>query len=138
MEILRTRLALRTLRYRLAGQGRRIALVPTMGNLHSGHLALVEHARRFADIVLVSIYVNPLQFSASEDFGSYPRTEEQDFARLLEARVDGVVVPSTEEMYRNGYPPATTVQVGGGATPTLMFWVPVVSPAWFVVVRTTE
>lgn len=119
MDVLRDRQALRALRYRLAAQGRRIALVPTMGNLHSGHLALVEHARRFAGAVFVSIYVNPLQFSASEDFGSYPRTEAQDFAKLQEAGVDAVLLPSTEEMYRNGYPPATTVQVEGGLTDIL-------------------
>src|SRR5579859_1257562 len=104
MDVLRDRLSLRKLRYQMAGDGRRIALVPTMGNLHRGHLTLVEHARRFAGAVFVSIFVNPLQFGANEDFGSYPRSEEADFARLREAGVDAVFVPSVEEMYRNGYP----------------------------------
>ncbi|KAK9865151.1 hypothetical protein WJX84_005493 [Apatococcus fuscideae] len=73
--------------------GKRIALVPTMGNLHAGHLALVEKARELADVIIVSIYVNPTQFSTNEDFGIYPRTREQDRALLSELEVDATFEP---------------------------------------------
>lgn len=82
--------------------GQRVALVPTMGNLHAGHLSLVDKARQKADRVVVSVFVNPLQFGPNEDFDRYPRTYEQDCAYLREKRVDAVFAPSVEEMYPNG------------------------------------
>jgi pantoate--beta-alanine ligase len=82
--------------------GQRVALVPTMGNLHAGHLSLVDKARQKADRVVVSVFVNPLQFGPNEDFDRYPRTYEQDCASLREKRVDAVFAPSVEEMYPNG------------------------------------
>ncbi len=93
------------------GEGLRIALAPTMGNLHRGHLALVEEAGRRADRVVVSIFVNPLQFGPNEDFGRYPRTLDEDAARLDAAKVDLLFVPPVEEIYVNGFPPATTITV---------------------------
>lgn len=82
--------------------GRSVALVPTMGNLHAGHLALVEAARREADRVVCSIYVNPTQFGPGEDYRRYPRTFESDRARLEEAGCDLLFHPDDESMYPGG------------------------------------
>ena len=83
--------------------GRRVVLVPTMGALHAGHLELVRHARRVpGSTVVVSIFVNPLQFGAGEDLGTYPRTLERDTELLREAGVDLVFAPSAEGMYPRG------------------------------------
>lgn len=93
--------------------GRRIAFVPTMGNLHEGHLRLVDEARRRAEAVVVSIYVNPLQFGPQEDFHAYPRTPAED-AALLEARaVDVLFMPSDAQMYPRGLEDMTKVEVPG-------------------------
>jgi pantoate--beta-alanine ligase len=94
----------------IAGQGRRIALVPTMGALHSGHMALVEAAKQQADFVVVSIFVNPAQFGPNEDFDHYPRALEQDLAMLREAGVALAYTPSVEDMYPKGF--TTSVSVG--------------------------
>ena len=94
------------LRSRLARAGR-IAFVPTMGNLHDGHLALAQLARQHADTVVVSIYVNPLQFGANEDLASYPRTLAADCEKLAAAGVDVVFTPSDSELY----PAPQTIQV---------------------------
>ncbi|MGI8509150.1 MAG: pantoate--beta-alanine ligase [Gemmatimonadaceae bacterium] len=83
----------------LRSGGARVALVPTMGALHDGHLALVDAARRSADIVVVSIFVNPLQFAPTEDFTRYPRTFEADSAALSARGVACVFAPGVEEMY---------------------------------------
>ncbi len=94
-------------------RNKRIALVPTMGNLHEGHLALVKQARNLADIVVVSVFVNPTQFGIDEDFDSYPRTLDSDVEKLTTVDTDFVFAPNVEEMYQD-YPklPATHVQLG--------------------------
>jgi pantoate--beta-alanine ligase len=98
--------------YRDAGE--RLALVPTMGALHAGHLALVRRARRRADRVAVSIFVNPAQFTPTEDFASYPRSFETDVAALRDEGVDLVWAPPRDVMYPEGF--ATAVNVKGPAT----------------------
>lgn len=92
--------------------GKRIAFVPTMGNLHAGHGRLMEEARRHAEVVIASIYVNPLQFGAHEDFGSYPRTPGADRELAEKAGVDVLFVPDEAEIYPLGREQATTVEVG--------------------------
>jgi pantoate--beta-alanine ligase len=98
--------------YRDAGET--LALVPTMGALHAGHLALVRRARRHADRVAVSIFVNPAQFAPTEDFASYPRSFESDIAALQSEEIDLVWAPSRDVMYPEGF--ATSVNVKGPAT----------------------
>ncbi|MFL6725698.1 MAG: pantoate--beta-alanine ligase [Sphingomicrobium sp.] len=88
-----------------------LALVPTMGALHAGHTALIAAARRLADTVAASVFVNPTQFGAGEDFGRYPRREDQDARMLEEAGCDLLWAPSAEEIYPEGF--ATTVSVAG-------------------------
>ena len=90
--------------------GHRIGFVPTMGNLHAGHLSLVETAKQHADIIVVSIFVNPTQFGPNEDFDSYPRTFEQDQALLEQQGADIVFAPEVTEVYPN-WPNLTKVQV---------------------------
>lgn len=94
----------------LAVEGKRLALVPTMGALHAGHIALVEQAKELADAVVVTIFVNPKQFGANEDFGKYPRMLEQDIKKLDEAGAAIVYTPSVEDLYPEGY--STSVSVG--------------------------
>lgn len=91
--------------------GETIALVPTMGALHDGHLALVADARRRADRVVVSIFVNPRQFGPNEDFDAYPRRAEADSAKLDAAGIDLLWMPSVDEMYPAGF--ATNISVAG-------------------------
>ena len=88
-----------------------VALVPTMGALHAGHMALIAEARRQADKVAASIFVNPTQFGANEDFGRYPRREGQDANMLEQAGCDLLWAPSVHDIYPNGF--ATTVSVSG-------------------------
>jgi len=83
----------------LSANGARVALVPTMGALHEGHLTLVDSATKAADVVAVSIFVNPLQFGPNEDFARYPRTIESDAAKLAERGATIVFTPAAEEMY---------------------------------------
>jgi pantoate--beta-alanine ligase len=90
--------------WRLAGQS--VALVPTMGNLHSGHLALVDEAKKSADRVVVSIFVNPTQFGIGEDFETYPRTEREDQQKLDASGADLLFLPAVSDVYT---PDAKTV-----------------------------
>jgi pantoate--beta-alanine ligase len=100
--IVRTVAALRDRVEAERAAGRRVALVPTMGALHAGHLSLVAEARRRADFVVVSIFVNPTQFAPHEDFASYPRQLDADVARCGDAGVDAVFAPPAAELYPEG------------------------------------
>ena len=93
--------------------GQRIALVPTMGNLHAGHVSLIEQARRSADFIVASIFVNPLQFGANEDLDSYPRTLAEDQDKLAAAGCNLLFTPTVTEMYPNGMHGQTRVLVPG-------------------------
>jgi pantoate--beta-alanine ligase len=112
--IARTLPALRRALDGLRGRKASVALVPTMGALHDGHIALVRLAKRRADRVVVSIFVNPAQFAPTEDFGSYPRTWKADFARLTAEGVDLVWNPDVKAMYPAGF--ATKILTEGPAT----------------------
>lgn len=94
-------------------QGKTVGFVPTMGNLHAGHIHLVHQAKTQCDVVLCSIFVNPTQFAANEDFGSYPRTLEADSQQLQAANCDLLFAPSAQEMYPNGHSQQTVVTVNG-------------------------
>ncbi len=83
-------------------KGDKVAFVPTMGGLHQGHLSLIEIAKQKADRVVVSVFVNPTQFAEHEDFGTYPRTMEEDLALLEAQGVDCVFTPSAEAIYPDG------------------------------------
>lgn len=104
---------LRALRREWQLQGLRIGFVPTMGNLHLGHLSLVEAAKKDADIVVVSIFVNPMQFGAGEDLDNYPRTLAEDSAQLAELGVDVIFTPTAKGIYPRGLEQQTFVEVPG-------------------------
>lgn len=93
--------------------GRKVAFVPTMGNLHEGHLTLVRKAREHAEIVVVSIFVNPMQFDRADDLNNYPRTLEDDLAKLGGEGVEVVFTPTPEIIYPNGVENQTSVEVPG-------------------------
>lgn len=111
MQILRDLPSLRTAVETLKGDGKPLALVPTMGALHDGHMALVEEARRHAGHVVVSIFVNPRQFGVNEDLDAYPRREAKDAQMLQTAGVDILWAPTAGVMYPAGY--ATNISVSG-------------------------
>ena len=101
---------------RLRMEGKRVALVPTMGNLHDGHMKLVDEAKARADVVVVSIFVNPMQFDRPEDLARYPRTLQEDCEKLNKRKVDLVFALSVKEIYPNGTETHTYVDVPGLST----------------------
>lgn len=117
MKILRSVADLRhaTADWRRAGQT--VGVVPTMGALHDGHLALVGRARADCDRVIATIFVNPKQFNSAEDLAKYPRTEETDAEKLRAAQVDVLFAPAADEVYPGGF--ATAVSVSAGLTGVL-------------------
>lgn len=104
---------LREIRRSWQNTGKNIAFVPTMGNLHHGHLELVKQAKKHADIVVVSIFVNPLQFGPEEDLDDYPRTMEKDKSLLEALGVDLLFTPRAEDIYSRGLEQQTFVEVPG-------------------------
>jgi len=113
METVTSVAELRSHAWRWRTQGGRIAFVPTMGNLHAGHLKLVRHARAMAGRVVVSIFVNPMQFGQNEDYTSYPVTHEDDIKALVEADADLLFMPEVSEVYGDGLGHTTQVVVPG-------------------------
>ncbi|MBT0587680.1 pantoate--beta-alanine ligase [Alteromonas oceanisediminis] len=113
MKIIEDIMAMREQRRKWQLNGDVIAFVPTMGNLHKGHLKLVEHAQRHADVVVVSIFVNPLQFGPDEDLDAYPRTLKNDFDQLEAMGVDVVFTPLASDIYSRGLEQQTFVEVPG-------------------------
>lgn len=103
--------ALRALVTRARGENKKVALVPTMGNLHDGHIALIHCAKQRADFVVASIFVNPLQFGANEDLANYPRTPDADRERLVNAGCDALFAPGVEQIYPDGMLNQTIVSV---------------------------
>ncbi|QPO09921.1 MULTISPECIES: pantoate--beta-alanine ligase [Sulfitobacter] len=110
-EIIRTLVELRSKVGGWKAAGESVAVVPTMGALHQGHLSLVRAAKEACDRVIVTIFINPKQFNNPEDYKNYPRTEEEDARKLIALKADVVYVPDGEQMYPNGF--ATTVSVEG-------------------------
>jgi pantoate--beta-alanine ligase len=115
ISIVRSPAALRSRLAAVRSDAARVALVPTMGALHRGHLSLIEIGRARADFVVASLFVNPTQFAPNEDFHSYPRDEAGDAALLVSAGCDLIYAPSTEIMYPQGF--ATTISVAGVSAP---------------------
>lgn len=99
MKVIRTVAELRSEIAASRAQGRSVGLVPTMGALHAGHVSLIDKARADNDIVVVSVFVNPTQFNNPDDLRTYPRTEQADCEKLVEAGVDFAFIPSVEEVY---------------------------------------
>jgi pantoate--beta-alanine ligase len=111
MKTLNTRLDLRDQVRAWRANGERIAFVPTMGNLHAGHGDLVTRARTLADRVIVSIFVNPMQFGPNEDFAQYPRTPNEDATLLAMLGADALFVPDAADIYPAGYEQSTYIDI---------------------------
>ncbi|QTH62615.1 pantoate--beta-alanine ligase [Psychrosphaera ytuae] len=111
MKIIESLAELRAWRKECHRQGQTVAFVPTMGNLHEGHIELVHNAHKHADLVITSIFVNPMQFGENEDLDAYPRTFEADCEKLTAANNHVVFYPSVAEMYPNGLKAQTLVSV---------------------------
>ena len=111
MNTVKTVRELRAAIARARAEGKRIGFVPTMGNLHSGHVALVEKASQRADLVVASVFVNPLQFGPNEDLGKYPRTLAADQEKLVSAGCHLLFAPTPEEMYPQGMDDQTRISV---------------------------
>ena len=111
MKTVRDAHALRSLVREARASGQSISFVPTMGALHEGHLSLVRRARRECPFVVVSIFVNPLQFAPGEDLARYPRREQDDLAALEREHASAVYLPAAEDLYPPGF--STAIEVGG-------------------------
>ena len=112
MEILRSLDAMREWRTSLASD-QRVGFAPTMGNLHAGHIELINVAKQRSDVVVASIFVNPMQFGGNEDLDAYPRTLEADLAKLEAAGAAAVFTPTTTDIYPDGVSQHTAVDVPG-------------------------
>lgn len=112
MEIFKTKAALKAFLQPLKASAKKIALVPTMGALHNGHISLIKLAQQNADIIICSIFVNPTQFTDPKDLEKYPRPIEHDLAMLADAGCNAVFMPNVEEMYPTGADEAWHIELG--------------------------
>ena len=112
MEIFKTKAALKAFLKPLKASAKKIALVPTMGALHNGHISLIKLAQQNADIIICSIFVNPTQFTDPKDLEKYPRPIEHDLAMLADAGCNAVFMPNVEEMYPTGADEAWHIDLG--------------------------
>ncbi|WP_025143401.1 pantoate--beta-alanine ligase [Pedobacter jeongneungensis] len=112
MEIFKTKAALKAFLQPLKASAKKIALVPTMGALHNGHISLIKLAQQNADIIICSIFVNPTQFTDPKDLEKYPRPIEHDLAMLADAGCNGVFMPNVDEMYPTGADEAWHIDLG--------------------------
>lgn len=103
MDVIGSIQEMQSLSNKLRSEGKRIAFVPTMGFLHDGHLSLMREAKKHADSLVISIFVNPAQFGPNEDLDSYPRALENDLAKAKEVGVDVVFTPTNDQIYPDGY-----------------------------------
>ena len=110
MKTVRSIKAMQSVVRKLAAGGKKIGLVPTMGFLHDGHLALIKRAKRDADIVIVTIFVNPAQFAPTEDLSKYPRDEKGDLKKIKSAGGDFVFIPKAEDIYPDDFQTYVTVE----------------------------
>ena len=113
MQIIKDPTLLRNEIKKIKQQGAQVSFVPTMGNLHQGHLTLVKEAQQHAEVTVVSIFVNPMQFNNADDLANYPKTLDADCAKLEQAGVDIVFIPSAQVIYPNGLHSQTVVEVPG-------------------------
>ncbi|WP_298943835.1 pantoate--beta-alanine ligase [uncultured Psychromonas sp.] len=113
MQVIKDPTLLRSEIKKLKQQGAQVSFVPTMGNLHQGHLTLVQEAQQHTDISVVSIFVNPMQFNNQSDLDNYPKTLAEDCAKLEQAGVDIVFTPSANVIYPNGLNTQTFIEVPG-------------------------
>ncbi len=113
MQVIQDPTQLRSEIKKLKQQGAKVSFVPTMGNLHQGHLTLVKEGQQHADISVVSIFVNPMQFNNQSDLDNYPKTLAEDCAKLEQAGVDIVFTPSADVIYPNGLNAQTFIEVPG-------------------------
>ena len=111
MQICKTKLEVSEVVKQLQREGKTVGFVPTMGNLHEGHITLVEHAKNLCDVVGVSIFINPMQFGVNEDLDSYPRTFTEDCEKLITAGTEFLFFPDVSEMYPEGGASKTLVSV---------------------------
>ncbi|MEK7774955.1 MAG: pantoate--beta-alanine ligase [Candidatus Zixiibacteriota bacterium] len=110
MQIIRSISQMQKLSRALAGKGKRIGIVPTMGFLHEGHLSLIGRAKKSCDVIVVTIFVNPAQFAPNEDFARYPRDEKGDISKIKSAGGDIVFVPAAKEIYPESFQTYITVE----------------------------
>ena len=113
MQIIKDPTLLRNEIKKIKQQGAQVSFVPTMGNLHQGHLTLIKEAQQHAEVTVVSIFVNPMQFNNADDLANYPKTLDADCAKLEQAGVDIVFIPSAQVIYPNGLHSQTVVEVPG-------------------------